>query len=189
MGNIINFRRLWRPRISLPACDFYNRMPDSTFCWSQMISVILLLLPSGLAGNMCFMAALHTAAGPIPLTHRGSVLQWTQSAENCGMSGELQSANWNTTSVFPIMCLESLLRTDSALCLPIFCPGSRDDVSRTLCRAPVKPKFSFAPCLLVCCPRRGTNGPCRELTAESWEEVAHMREEWVVKAVVTHQRT
>lgn len=151
--------------------------------------MILPLLPSGLAGNVCFVEALHTAASPAPLTHGGSVLWWTQSSEDHCMSGELRSANWNAASVFPIMCLESHLRSNSALCLPISCPGSRNDVSRMLCWTPVKPKFFFAPCLHICCLRRHTNDLCRELAAEPWEEVTHMRVEQVVKAMVTYQRS
>lgn len=54
----------------LPVCDFYNRESKH-----QTVSVILLFLHSGLAGNVYFVEALNTEVGSTPLTHGGSELR------------------------------------------------------------------------------------------------------------------
>lgn len=53
----------------LPVCDFYNRESKH-----QTVSVILLFLHSGLAGNVYFVEVLYTEVGSTPLTDGGSEL-------------------------------------------------------------------------------------------------------------------
>lgn len=188
MGNLLNFGRQRGPRTNSTLCDFYSWTSNSTSCLTQTTTVILPLLSSGLAGSVCFVEALHTAAGPTPLTHAGSVLQklWAPRPMVCLDTHRVLIET--LLLFFPIMWLKDLLRSNFALCLPVSCPGSRDDVSTTLCWAPEKPKPFFVPFLYVCCLTRGTNGLCRELAAEPWEKVTHMREDRVIKAMVTHER-